>query len=98
MPPHVAQIAVLHVSSPVADSGVPLAVVAAASANENHAKCIPQPVQVVGMKLRFLSSHAPIALSIVAIVTSPRTQVARMTVVRAGSTYDRNCYKSRRIV
>jgi hypothetical protein len=100
MLPLVAQTAALPVSSPVVDREVPLAVVAVAvgTANENHARCIPQPVQAVGMKLRSLSSHEMTAPSIVAIVTSPRTAAARMTVVHAGSPYDRNCYKSWRIV
>jgi hypothetical protein len=84
---------VLHVDSP-ADSGVPLAVVAVGFANENHVKCIPQPVQVVEMKLRSHSSHGTTALSIVAIATSPRTPVAHMSVVHAGSSYDRNYYQS----
>lgn len=80
----------LHVGSPVADSGVPLAVVVVGFANENHVKCIPQSVQVVGMKLRSLSSHGTTARSIVAIATSPRTPVAHVTIVHAGSQDDSN--------
>jgi len=95
MPLHVAPIAAQLVSSPV-DREVPLAaVVAAGSANESHVKCILQSVQAVEMKLRSLSSHEMTALSIAAIVTSPRTLVARMTVARAGSHYDRNSCESR---
>jgi hypothetical protein len=87
MLPVAAPRAVLHVKgSRIAMVAVVAAV--ATSATANHARCTPLPVQVVGMRRRYLSSHEKTGLCIAAIVTSRKALAAQMTADLAGNPHE----------